>query len=652
MAAAAQKCAVPIACASALTTPFSEYPQDMTETTDARPEFGLQEPVKLVVWDLDETFWAGTLSEGAVEIADANADVVRQLNRRGIVSAICSKNEFVEVEERLRSEGGLWDEFVFPRIGWTPKGQTIARLIADMQLRPPNVLFIDDNVGNLREAAHYAQGLQIAGPEIISELLLLPQLQGKVDHELSRLCQYRQLQHKLADQSRSDVSNDEFLRSCAIRVDLETRCGAETGRLLELINRTNQLNYTKRRLTEAEFDALLCDPDRTTGYVRVHDRYGDYGICGFYSVRHGVLTDFLFSCRILHMGVETWLYQQLECPTLTTLGEVATPIDPTRTIDWINKTDATPSGRADVHPRGAVRAKVLLKGGCDLIQVNDFLAGSLKTELSYTNEHGAYVEWHHTEIMRRSTPSTVAQYGETIDRLPFLSRTDYATRVFDPNLDVTHIALSLLNEYGQGLYRLRGTGFIVPYGQYYTDITEERHWDELERQLGHTGMRRPFLDWFAREFEYLGALPLDRFQANIRWLATSLPTGKTLVLINGAEVEVSIDDDPSSELHVHQHRYNQALDAVAAELANVRVCDVRAFIRSSDDVTYNTRHYSRKGHLELAEALRIHTEAQLRVVERRPAVILMRRLARLLSAPGLARRIVGVSRDLLARRAN
>ena len=140
--------------------------------------FTLRETVKLVVWDLDETFWKGTLSEGGVELIEDNAAVVRELNRRGIVSSICSKNDYAAARQRLET-AGLWDEFVFPRIGWMPKGQAIAQLIDDIQLLPPNVLFIDDRVGNLREAEFFAAGLQTAGPEIIPRLLDLPQVKAR-----------------------------------------------------------------------------------------------------------------------------------------------------------------------------------------------------------------------------------------------------------------------------------------------------------------------------------------------------------------------------------------------------------------------------------------------------------------------------------------
>ena len=49
--------------------------------------------IKLVIWDLDETFWKGTFSEGNVEIPDRNRNLLALLTDIGIVNSICSKND-------------------------------------------------------------------------------------------------------------------------------------------------------------------------------------------------------------------------------------------------------------------------------------------------------------------------------------------------------------------------------------------------------------------------------------------------------------------------------------------------------------------------------------------------------------------------------
>lgn len=96
--------------------------------------------IKLIVWDLDDTFWKGTLSEGPVEPLNESINVVSESTDCGVVNAICSKNTFVDAEETLKKMG-VWDSFVFKSIDWSPKGERLAAFIKDLGLRPVNVFF-------------------------------------------------------------------------------------------------------------------------------------------------------------------------------------------------------------------------------------------------------------------------------------------------------------------------------------------------------------------------------------------------------------------------------------------------------------------------------------------------------------------------------
>jgi FkbH-like protein len=119
--------------------------------------------VKLVVWDLDETFWRGTLAEEGMTRIDGNAETVIELSKRGIVNAICSNNDRERAKAEL-VEMGVWDYFVFPSIGFDPKGRAVARMIEDAALRAENVLFVDDNPSNLAEVKFFNPGIMAARP--------------------------------------------------------------------------------------------------------------------------------------------------------------------------------------------------------------------------------------------------------------------------------------------------------------------------------------------------------------------------------------------------------------------------------------------------------------------------------------------------------
>ena len=443
--------------------------------------------VKLVIWDLDCTFWGGTLSEEGIALRPENHELVRELWRRGIMSSICSKNDLEQVRRVLVREQ-LWDQFVFSKIAWRPKGEMIAQTIGEMNLRPVNVLFIDDNPQNLEEAKFFNPGLQVASPDVLGELLAWPTTKGKADTELSRWRQYRQLEQKVIDKSEFNAgSNEDFLRQCDIRVTIRHDCEAQFDRLLEMIQRTNQLNFTKERLAADSLRAALSDPALECGYLSVADRYGDYGIAGFYALRGDRLEHYLFSCRILNMGVEAWLYDRLGRPRLDVVGE--TSDDPRRlpVPDWIavegespaagtNSIAACSPATGDAAARGsvdgtkgasaAVWPRTIFKGGCDLEQMVDFLGrpDRIDREFNYKNALGAPVHREHTEILKRCGAETLDRWGDVIDRIEFLDRRAFATQMFDDGYEV--VVYSTLMDLAQGLYRLRGTDLVVGYDDF------------------------------------------------------------------------------------------------------------------------------------------------------------------------------------------
>ncbi len=589
---------------------------DVLDPGDPAAE-GLSAPVKMIVWDLDETLWTGTLSEGPVQLDQSRIDLVRTLNRRGIVNAICSKNEPAEARARLE-QAGLWSEFVFARVDWSPKGPRVAQIVEDAQLRPENVLFIDDLPLNRAEARHFSPRLQTAGPDILDRLLGLPELSGKDDRGLTRLRQYQMLERKLTDRQAAPVTTEAFLRSCDIRIGVYYDTESELDRLFELVARTHQLNFTKRRPDREQFEAMIADPRHDTGYIRVRDRYGDYGICGFYSRSpdDGALEDFLFSCRVLDMGVEQWVYEHLGRPALSIVGEVASSLD--GTVDWITlDTEGCDADRTEelglpTSEGGAASQpnKVLMVGGCDLTTTAQFLGGRIATDFARTGPTGTFFHVGHTELLRQSGAGLTRAQRDVVDRIPFLDQQVYESPVVvSPDYDV--LVYSVLTDYTQGLYRHRRLGLVVPWHQLHVDATDAALWPILEARFGREGIDREFLGWFAREFEFLGGIAEDAFRDNIRWLSGSIPPGTQLILLNGAEVP--LDNPREPDRHLRHRSMNAALDQVTATLPNATICDVRTFVLTEDDLTDSIRHYRRHAYLRMAEEIRAASTSELLV---------------------------------------
>ena|SRR5712671_3898801 len=325
--------------------------------------------VKMVIWDLDDTLWNGTLAEGGIEFVEKHGELVKTLAGRGILSSIASKNDFNSVKEILEKHD-LWDYFVFPSISFEPKGQRVSQIIENAALRRQNVLFIDDNIVNLEEVRFFNNEIMVADPQgLLAVILDHPRLAGKPDPELKRLKQYQLLQRRFIDQKSMSLSNEEFLRSSDIKIYFDFDIEKHFDRIVELINRTNQLNYTKKRLESEDdirhFRSNFDTYHIFTACISCTDRYGDYGVIGFYMLnRHPTqkkLIHFVFSCRTMNMGIEQFVYEHLEKPPIDIISNVAYGIQCHEKIDWITIAD-TPNRPKTLLTQNK---RLLLVGGCE-----------------------------------------------------------------------------------------------------------------------------------------------------------------------------------------------------------------------------------------------------------------------------------------------
>ena len=537
------------------------------------------EQIKLVIWDLDDTFWAGTISDGPVRQIKRNREIVIALAKRGIVSSICSKNdESVALAELQKSS--MADYFVLPSIDWSPKGPRIRKLIEDLNLRPINVLFIDDLAKNLEEARFVSSELNVALPEILDTLLENPAVAGKPDPALKRLKQYKVLEHKISEQSAFQGDTDDFLRQSDIKVAVLPPTENDLERLEDLINRSNQLNFTKLRVDQSTLTHYVNPTGSTTGAVWVSDRYGDYGLAGFYALDDGALTQFAFSCRILGFGVESWLYQKLGCPPLEISGEVSATLERDTTIDWITEVDSHQQ-RGDST---TATDRLLVKGGCDLRQLNPYLRAdvAIDEEMNYVAQSGFGAHVEHSEMLKQAKPEFVDKFKDVIDRIPFIDRDAFETDFF---ADRHRFKLySVLMDYTAGIYRYRDTEFVVPHRRFDTNFLTRR--DLLEERFG-----KEFADWFIDNFRFEGPLSEEAFEANLEWMVSMLPEGVRLILLNGAEVDLNSAKEPGR--HLHHRKYNAIVDRVVARHSNVSLVDVRGIVTDSSNTTNSIRHYRR-----------------------------------------------------------
>jgi FkbH-like protein len=559
--------------------------------------------IRLVIWDLDETFWRGTLTEGDIAYSQANHDIVAELNRRGIMSSICSRNDHDRVRSILEAHGA-WDQFIFPSIDWEPKPARLQEIIDAVQLRPETILFIDDHAGNRGAAQAAIPGLNVADETIIPELLANPGLRGKHDPELSRLKQYKALELRHTAARRSGGDNADFLRESGITVEIIYDVEAHIDRAVELVNRTNQLNFTKRRLpadpeqARGRLAAEMAPFHAKAGLVSVRDKYGDYGICGFFLV-HGLqcwgapqLAHFAFSCRLLGMGVEQWVYDLLGRPQLAIAGDVRS--DLSRPVDWINV--GAGGGAADEaadRPFGEVR----LRGGCELEVIEHFFKAhstSLVTELVESRGE-LYMPRQNSAILAQALRGLGAAERNVLADLA-MDPVAYQTRLFDSCADGTLIVYSPTADAMLKIKKHKTLAF-------QTAVWFREHM--LPAAAARTEAQALEYDrltaYLADQFDELPWEGMEKYVAIYREILERVPENALfVVMLPNCVYNV---DGRAYEVERQKHLNGAFLEA-GAGFANVRFVDMNGLLSSLDDVTDHNLHFNRAVYFRSFTAIR------------------------------------------------
>lgn len=559
------------------------------------------EKIKLVIWDLDETFWSGTLSEGEVHTPEQNIELIKRLTDVGIVNSICSKNEMNSVKKELK-EIGVLDYFVFMSVNWEPKGRRIKQMIADMMLRSANVLFIDDNPSNLEEAKFYCPELMTMLPANIPELIQDAAVCEKKDFEHKRFKQYILLEEKQS-QKANYSSNEEFLYSSNIHVEIRQDCKNHLDRIYDLVWRSNQLNFTKIRSGKEELAELFADDSVESAYVSVSDRFGDYGIVGFYAIKDNNLIHFCFSCRTLGMGIEQYVYGKLGRPNLQIVGEVVSDLSGDELPGWINQADNKSYDNGLLTTSGTSHS-VLIKGPCDLFQILPYIADKsvIDTEFTFVNEKGITIEstGHTTHIVEAKRLDSAAKQ-RILSEVPFADKEIYSKRIYEGGYKV--VIISILADANLGVYQRKDTGEKIAFLEGYHPITDHSNWDNyINGQYESNGFKftKENLEHFSELYEFIGINSPTQIVENLRYIRSNLPQDCLMAVMLGGELYYEKNTYPAYEnRHIVHKQINNAIRAVAEDL-DIYLIDVNKYLVDQSSFYDHFNHYIKPVYYQLA----------------------------------------------------
>lgn len=265
--------------------------------------------IKCVVWDLDNTLWDGVLLEdSAVEVRQSVVAHIRRLDRMGILHSIASKNDHDTAVATLRALG-IEDLFLYPRIGWNAKSESVRQIAAALNLGLDAFAFVDDQEFERAEVAHGLPDVTCVDVLELDEALARPEFRPRfvTDESAQRRGMYQAQLTRDGLQGDFVGTSEEFLASLDLAFTIAPAGREDLQRAEELTVRTNQLNSTGRTYSYDELDALRGSPDHLLLVASLTDRFGSYGKIGLALVEKGEqvwrLRMLLMSCRVMSRGV-------------------------------------------------------------------------------------------------------------------------------------------------------------------------------------------------------------------------------------------------------------------------------------------------------------------------------------------------------------
>jgi FkbH-like protein len=290
---------------------------------------------KCLVLDLDNTLWGGVIGDEGVQglllgrdnpVGEAFQNFqryVKELQRRGVLLAVCSKNEPETAPQGFSHPDSILklEDFSAFKANWNPKPDNIREIAFELNIGLDSFVFVDDNPAERALVA--AQLPEVAVPDVGSDVTKFAdaleqeryfEVNQIVKEDMSRGSYYSANVQRNVSQGKFQ-NYGEFLSSLEMVAEIAPFVPVYLERITQLINKTNQFNLTTRRYTAAEVEAMAKDPQFLTLYGRLSDKFGDNGLV---SVLVGRATGetleidiWLMSCRVLKREVELAMFDTL-----------------------------------------------------------------------------------------------------------------------------------------------------------------------------------------------------------------------------------------------------------------------------------------------------------------------------------------------------
>lgn len=273
--------------------------------------------IKCLIWDLDGTLWRGVILEDqTVAVSEQIREVVVELDRRGILQSVASRNDHDQAWAWLEKLG-LAEYFVFPQIGWNRKSDSVREIADQLGFAHRTIAFLDDQPAERAEVAYHLPEVRCYSAEEALELPSRPEFTPKTVNAESRLRRslYQAQERRAVQQAAFEGPDEDFLRTLDLRLDIRRATADDVGRVEELTLRTSQMNATGVHYSDADLRALLASRPHEVLVASLEDRFGSHGAIGIVLLEKHPGTWHLkllaTSCRVVKFGVGAVLLRWL-----------------------------------------------------------------------------------------------------------------------------------------------------------------------------------------------------------------------------------------------------------------------------------------------------------------------------------------------------
>ncbi|MDR1447812.1 MAG: HAD-IIIC family phosphatase [Candidatus Ancillula sp.] len=284
---------------------------------------------KCLVLDLDNTIWGGIVGDDGIDGIELDPHTpvgesyrhfqkyVLELKKRGVILAICSKNDEENAREPFEKNKymilQLADISCF-MANWDDKANNIKKIADVLNIGVDSMVFFDDNpaercivqkfipeclvVDVPKEIADYTRALEDA--HAFDWLQLTAE-------DLNRTSNYAANTERVS-LATSFTNYADYLDALQMVAHIGQIKHEQIPRFSQLINKSNQFNLRTIRYTEAEIEKLYNNNAVHCIEITLADKFSEHGLISCIILRRNdtelFIDTWLMSCRVLKRGVE------------------------------------------------------------------------------------------------------------------------------------------------------------------------------------------------------------------------------------------------------------------------------------------------------------------------------------------------------------